>query len=170
MIRIAPPEDYGPLDAACARAGTFDWIVFSSANAVDAFMERLLLDAAGPARARTASSSALSGRQRPSRLARYGLKVDLTPAEYRAEALLQAISDGRDVAGMEVLLPHADIGRELIADELRKRGADVTEVDRLSNGARRSEREGRTRHLPHAARTANRRGHVHEPVEPCGTS
>ena len=45
MIRIVPPEDYGPLDDACARAGRFDWIVFTSANAVDAFMRRLL---AGP--------------------------------------------------------------------------------------------------------------------------
>src|SRR5205085_3196568 len=32
MIRIAPPDDYGPLDEACKRAGTFDWIVFSSGN------------------------------------------------------------------------------------------------------------------------------------------
>ncbi len=45
MIRILPPEDYAPLDEACARAGGFDWIVFTSANAVDAFMDRL---AAGP--------------------------------------------------------------------------------------------------------------------------
>jgi len=36
MIRILPPDDYGPLDDACARAGEFDWIVFSSANAVEA--------------------------------------------------------------------------------------------------------------------------------------
>ena len=54
MIRIAPPEDYGPLDEACARVGEFDWIVFSSANAVDAFIERLLAGAARSARARTA--------------------------------------------------------------------------------------------------------------------
>ena len=45
MIRIVPPEDYGPLDEACARAADFDWIIFSSANAVDAFFGRLL---AGP--------------------------------------------------------------------------------------------------------------------------
>ena len=41
-IRIAPPEDLGALDRACAQAGTFDWIVFASANAVDCFMDRLL--------------------------------------------------------------------------------------------------------------------------------
>src|SRR3954468_17961323 len=45
MIRIVPPDDFGPLDAACEHAGEFDWIVFSSVNAVDAFVERLL---AGP--------------------------------------------------------------------------------------------------------------------------
>jgi hypothetical protein len=37
-----PPDDYGPLDDACARVATFDWIIFSSAVAVDAFIERLL--------------------------------------------------------------------------------------------------------------------------------
>src|SRR4051812_22093722 len=33
MIRIAPPEDYAPLDGAIQKVGTFDWIVFTSANA-----------------------------------------------------------------------------------------------------------------------------------------
>src|SRR5207244_5417079 len=42
MLRIEPPEDYGPLDEACANAGAFNWIIFSSTNAVDAFMGRLL--------------------------------------------------------------------------------------------------------------------------------
>ena len=36
LIRIAPPADYGPLDEACARVGSFNWIVFPSVNAVDA--------------------------------------------------------------------------------------------------------------------------------------
>src|SRR5205085_1862201 len=42
MLRIEPPEDYGPLDEACANAGAFNWIIFSSTNAVDALMGRLL--------------------------------------------------------------------------------------------------------------------------------
>src|ERR1041385_8448625 len=36
LIRIEPPEDPGPLENACAAAGTFNWMVFPSANAVDA--------------------------------------------------------------------------------------------------------------------------------------
>ena len=127
MIRNAPPEDYAPLDDACARAGEFDWIVFSSANAVDAFVERLL---AGPQDLRALKGVKLCvvGPATGGRLASYGLKVDLTPAESRAEAVVRALSETAGVKGLKVLLPHADIGREVIADELRRQGADVTEV------------------------------------------
>jgi uroporphyrinogen III methyltransferase/synthase len=127
MIRIEPPEDYGPLDAACLRAGEFDWIVFASANAVDAFIERLL---ASPHDLRTLHGTRLCGvgPATAARLAHYGLKVDLTPAEYRAEGMLYALSSTGNVAGLKFLLPHADIGRNLLAEDLRRRGANVTEV------------------------------------------
>ena len=42
-----------------------------------------------------------------------GLKIDVTPAEFRAEALVHAISEAGNVGGLRILLPHADIGREL---------------------------------------------------------
>jgi uroporphyrinogen III methyltransferase/synthase len=141
MIRILPPEDYGPLDEACARAGDFDWIVFSSVNAVDAFMARLL---AGPADLRSLGGVKLCGvgPVTAERLAGHGLKVDLTPPEYRAEAILRALSESGEVRGEKILLPHADIGRELVADELRKQGADVTEVVAYRTVAVEADREG----------------------------
>ena len=127
MIGIVPPADYGPLDDACARAGSFDWIVFSSVNSVDAFIERLLQT---PLDLRALSGVKLCGvgPATAERLARHGLKVDLTPSEYRAEGVLRAMAEAGDVGGLAVLLPHADIGRELLAEELRKQGANVTEV------------------------------------------
>jgi len=133
MIRIAPPEDFGPLDAAAARAAAFDWIVFSSANAVDAFLGRLL---ASPRDLRELKGVKLCavGPATGERLSRYGLKADLVPAEHRAESVLHAILESTPAsttaraAGLKVLLPRADIGRELLADELRKHGADVTEA------------------------------------------
>ena len=141
MIRIVPPEDYGPLDEACARAGTFDWIVFSSAHAVDAFVERVI---AGPRDLRSLNGAKLCGvgPATSERLARYGLKVDLMPPEYRAEAMLRALSETGDVRGLKVLLPRADIGREVIAEELRKQGAEVTEVIAYRTTAVEAEREG----------------------------
>ena len=47
-IRIAPPEDVAALDRACADAGAYDWIVFTSANAVDYFMQRVLAERRHP--------------------------------------------------------------------------------------------------------------------------
>ena len=141
MIRIAPPDDYGPLDDACNRAGTFDWIIFSSANAVDSFIQRLL---ATPHDLRSLRSVKLCavGPATAERLAKYGLKVDLSPAEYRAESVLNALSAGRELHGSKFLLPRADIGRELLADELRKQGADVTEVIAYRTVIVEPEREG----------------------------
>jgi uroporphyrinogen III methyltransferase/synthase len=144
MIRIEPPDDYGPLDEVCARAGDFSWIVFSSVNAVDAFIERLL---AGPQDLRSLHGVRLCavGPATAERLARAGLKVDFTPAEYRAEGVLRAMVEsvpGGRLAGQKILLPHADIGREVLGDELRKNGADVTEVVAYRTIAVEPEREG----------------------------
>jgi len=141
MIRIVPPEDYGPLDEACAQAGRFNWIILSSAHAVDAFVERVL---AGPRDLRSLNGAKLCGvgPATGERLARYGLKVDLTPSEYRAEGILRALSETGDVRGLKILLPRADIGREIVADELRKQGAEVTEVIAYRTTAVEAEREG----------------------------
>ena len=141
MIRIVPPEDFAALDEACARAGSFDWIVFSSVNAVDAFFERLL---AGPQDLRVLHAVRLCGvgPATAERIAKFGLKMDVTPSEYRAESVLRAITDRGNVRGLKVLLPRADIGREIIADELRKQGADVTEVVAYRTEVVEPEREG----------------------------
>jgi uroporphyrinogen III methyltransferase/synthase len=141
MIRIAAPHDLGPLDSVCARVGSFDWIVFSSANAVDKFIERLLTTSQDM-RALGGVKLCVVGPGTAERLARYGLKADLMPGEFRAEALARSMSENGDVQGLKVLLPHADIGREIIADELRKSGADVTEVVAYRTVQAEPEREG----------------------------
>ena len=141
MIRTVPPEDYEPLDAACAAVRDFDWIVFASANAVDVFIARLL-GTALDLRALSGVKLCAVGPATADRLAEAGLKVDLIPAEYRAEALVEALSASGDVRGLRVLLPRADIGRELVADELRKRGAEVTDVVAYRTVTVEAEREG----------------------------
>jgi len=141
MIRIEPPDNFEALDAACARAETFDWIVFASTNAVDAFISRLLLS---PFDLRALGHTKLCGvgSATAEHLARHGLKLDVMPSEYRAEALIHALTQTSDLEGKKILLPHADIGREVIADELRKRGAQVIEVVAYRTVATDPEREG----------------------------
>ena len=141
MLRIEPPEDYGPLDEACANAGAFNWIIFSSTNAVDAFMGRLLRGGID-ARALGGVKLCCVGPATSERLAHYRLKANVVPGEYRAEAVVHALSAAGHVTGMRILLPHADIGREVIADELRKQGAHVTEVVAYRSIPTETEREG----------------------------
>lgn len=126
-IRIAPPDDLGPLDEACGRVAEFDCVVFTSANGVDQFMQRLLAGA-GDTRDLKGVRLCAIGPVTADRLTRYGIKVDLMPAEYRTEAVIEALRAGGSLAGQRVLLPRADLARELLAEELRKEGAAVTEV------------------------------------------
>jgi uroporphyrinogen III methyltransferase/synthase len=125
-IRITPPEDSGALERACAEAGTFDWIVFTSANGVDHFMRCVL--AAGDVRSLKGVRFCTTGPSTASRLQRYGIRVDLTPAEYRAEAIVEALKTTGSLAGSRFLLPRADAARDVLADELREAGAEVTDV------------------------------------------
>lgn len=127
MIRIAPPADPGPLLAAAAAPDQFDWIVFTSANAVESFMTALL-DGARDIRALKGPMLCAVGTATAERLARYGIKVDLVPDEFRAEAVVDAIVQRGPVDGARVLLPRSNIGREVIADRLRQLGATVLEV------------------------------------------
>lgn len=127
MIRIAPPLDPGPLHRAAAHAGEFDWIVFTSANAVEAFMD-VLLEGNRDVRALKGPLLCTVGTGTAERLARYGIKVDLVPSEFRAEAVVEAITERGPVTDAHVLLPRGDIAREVIADQLRERGARVTDV------------------------------------------
>jgi len=127
MIAIMPPDDPGALLDAAANAGTFDCIVFTSANAVTAFMTALL-DGTRDVRALAGPLLCAVGTATADRLRRYGLIVDLIPTEFRAEAVVAALLAERAVAGIRVLLPRADIGREVIAAQLREAGALVTEV------------------------------------------
>ena len=62
------------------------------------------------------------------RLTRRGLKVDLRAPEYNVDAALGPIRTGGRADGLRVLMPRADIGRDPLADELRRSGAEVTEV------------------------------------------
>lgn len=125
-IRIVPAEDETVLDAACDTAERFHWIVFTSANGVDHFMRRYLTRR--DVRDLKGVRFCTVGPATTAALERYGLHVDLTPTEYRAEAILEALAGGAEIRGRRFLLPRAEIARELLGDELRKAGADVVEL------------------------------------------
>jgi uroporphyrinogen III methyltransferase/synthase len=127
MIRIMPPNDPDPLLHAAAHAEAFDWIVFTSGNSVESFMTAFL-DGTRDIRSLRGPRLCTVGSGTAERLARYGIKVDLVPDEFRAEAVVTAMTQTGSIAGASVLVPRADIGRDVIADGLRSAGALITDV------------------------------------------
>jgi uroporphyrinogen III methyltransferase/synthase len=123
-IEIRPPEDFGPLDQAIRDLDSFDWIVFTSVNGVEAFVQRLKhhgLDLrAIPRHAKVAAIGPATAQ----RIAEAGLRVDVTPEEYRAEALIGALK-GDSLEGKRVLIPRAKVAREILPEKLREAGAEV---------------------------------------------
>ncbi|SEN01150.1 uroporphyrinogen-III C-methyltransferase [Lihuaxuella thermophila] len=127
VIRITRPERQDLLDAALGQLSKFDWVIFTSANGVKYFFKRLIelkLDIRQMSKARIAAIGPKTGEA----LTEKGLRVEVLPEEYKAEALVESLRPLVQ-SGQEVLLPRADIAREVLARELEKMGCRVTEVD-----------------------------------------
>lgn len=125
-IQIVPPESWEELDGAVARLSRYHWLVFTSVNGIPPFMERLRrhgLDG----RALSGLKIGCIGPRTAQELARYGLRADLIPAEFQAEGLVEGMQ-AAGVAGQGVLIPRAAVARELLPEQLRKLGAEVSVV------------------------------------------
>src|SRR5919107_526583 len=123
-IEIIPPEYFGPLDAAIRDLDSFSLIVFTSVNGVEAFLKRLQhhgLDLR--ALPRDAKVAAI-GPATAQKVEQAGLRVDVVPEEYRAEALIEALETA-SLAGERVLIPRAKVAREILPEKLREAGAEV---------------------------------------------
>jgi uroporphyrinogen III methyltransferase/synthase len=141
MIRITPPDDPAPLTRAAEDPGVFDWIVFTSVNAVDAFMNAMLRGHRD-IRALKGPRLCAVGTGTAERLASHGIKVDLVPEEFRAESVASALAREAPLDSARVLLPRSDIGREVIAEQLREAGALVTDVIAYRTVLEDTQREG----------------------------
>ena len=126
-IQIVAPKNPAPLARVCGRIGDFDWIVFTSANAVSHVMHRVL---AGPGDVRDLKGVRLCavGPATAEALSQYHIRIDVVPDEYRATGVVRALGRNRDLRGTHILLPRADLARDLLPTQLRQTGATVTTV------------------------------------------
>lgn len=122
-IRLEP-SDPGPMDAAARDIDGFDWVIFTSKQGVESFVERLIAVGRGPKDLARRKVAAIGPATADALRAR-GVEPALVPAEYVAEAILAGIGD---VTGRRMLLPRADIARAALADGLKERGATVVEI------------------------------------------
>jgi uroporphyrinogen-III synthase len=126
FIEIRKPQSYRPLDDALKNIKSYDWLILTSANGVEAMWERvrklritrrnlkhLQIAAIGPATKKA--------------IVKHGLKVKMVPEEYVAESVVRGLRD--KVNGKRVVLIRAKVARDLIPEELRAAGAEVDVVE-----------------------------------------
>jgi uroporphyrinogen III methyltransferase / synthase len=123
-IEISPPADWAPVDAALERLDHYDWLVFSSANGVRYFFDRLLTTGGDLRRLGHVRLAAI-GPGTAEELVDFRLRADLVPREFRAESLAEALAA---TEGRRFLLIRASRGREVLAERLRAAGRQVDQV------------------------------------------
>lgn len=125
-IAMEPPPSYAALDATLRELSAYQWLVVTSANAVEALRGRMAEMGIAPEAFRNVQVAAV-GSATTAALRDLGLSVAVTPKEYVAESLVEALGDR--VAGQRVLLVRAMVARDVIPDALRERGARVNILD-----------------------------------------
>jgi uroporphyrinogen III methyltransferase/synthase len=125
-IRLVDPPDWQPLDRALDRLSTYDWIVFTSQNAVPRVLARMRERGVGEG-ALARSRHAAIGEATAEALRAGRLQVDLVADEYRAESVADALAR-EPLAGKRILIPRALVAREVLPQRLHKAGAEVDVV------------------------------------------
>ena len=130
-IEQVEPQSYEGLDAALGRLDSYDWVVFTSANGVAPFFDRLAASAEGrprDARALRSCRVAAIGPATAQALRSHGIEPDVVPDRYVAEAVFERLSAAGDLRGTRVLIPRAQVARETLPEMLRAAGASVDVV------------------------------------------
>jgi uroporphyrinogen III methyltransferase/synthase len=126
-IRIEPPQNLREFYELVKDAHTYDWLVFTSPNGVEAFFEvfyTLFKDARSIGGVRIAAI----GPATAEKVRHYRFEVDLQPEKYVAEEIVKAFQAETTVENLKILLARAENAREVLATELTRLGAIVDEA------------------------------------------
>ena len=122
-IALAEPESWQPLDQALTGIATYQWLLFTSPNAVRFFFKRLA-DLGLDSRTLKGPKIAVVGTATAESLMTHGIRADLLPDQFTAEGLTAALL-AQGVAGQKILLPRALKARDLLPASLGQAGATV---------------------------------------------
>jgi uroporphyrinogen III methyltransferase / synthase len=125
-IRIEPRIDSAAVRDAIAALGDYKLVCLTSPNGVRLLFEAME-EAGLDARALAGATVAAIGPGTARALAERGIRADVVPERFVAEALVDALS-GTEVEGRRVLVARAAEARDVLPDALRERGAEVEVV------------------------------------------
>ena len=122
-ISLAPPDSWEILDVALEDLGRFDWILFTSINAIHCFFQRLN-EKGLDSRALGGTRIAAVGSTTAEVLKNYGITTDLLPEKFTGDGLADALLK-QGVDGSRILFPRATKARESLPERLQEGGAEV---------------------------------------------
>ncbi len=145
-IRIEPPKSLDPLREAVEEMGTYDWLVFTSPNGVDAFFEVFHarhkdIRELGPVRI------AAVGAATAQRIGDHHLEVDFIPKTFTTQAMLAEIREQVDCENVKFLLPRSDLADQTLARGLEDLGGMVDDLDAYVTVPETEDRLGHRRRL-----------------------
>lgn len=127
-IEIVPPKDYTELDKTIDKIDTYDWIIFTSANGFKYFIQRLFKRDRDIRDLKGIKICAI-GTKTAEEVSKYGIRIDLIPDEFNAEGLISAImqryGSAEGLKGIRILLPRAEIAREIFPQKVRELGGEI---------------------------------------------
>ncbi|MEP7115971.1 MAG: uroporphyrinogen-III C-methyltransferase [Acidobacteriota bacterium] len=124
VLRVAPVEDHGPLDQATDALAVYDWVVFTTVNGVESFMQRVF-ERGRDARALAGPALCAVGVGASERLARFGIRVDVNAEGQSTEQVVAAMQALAEVPGKRILMPVSEGSRDPLSEALTAIGADV---------------------------------------------
>lgn len=124
---IVPAIEFKPLwtketGRILKRIGTFDWLIFTSANGVKFFKEAMLR--AGVDWRSFKGKVCAIGEGTASSLKESGIIPDILPESYVAEGIIEIFKKKR-IRGKKILIPRAEVAREILPESLKEMGAIV---------------------------------------------
>ncbi|MDH4100343.1 MAG: uroporphyrinogen-III C-methyltransferase [Nitrospirota bacterium] len=126
-IDIVPPDDWTELDKAIDRLSDYQWVIFTSVNGVKYFLQRLR-ERGRDVRDLKGIRLCTIGPRTAEEVEKLGIRVDFVPSEYKAEGIIEGLGK-ESLKGQKILIPRAEVAREVLPEELKRLGAVVDVVD-----------------------------------------
>jgi uroporphyrinogen III methyltransferase/synthase len=126
-IEIIPPASWDEMDNAIQIIDSYNWLIFTSVNGVKYFFNRLY-EIGKDVRSLKDIKVGAIGPKTAEALYEKGIRTDLMPDEYRAEAVVDALKK-EGIKNLRILVPRAAEAREILPEELIKMGSHVDVVE-----------------------------------------
>ena len=123
IIKISPPLNWTACDLAIQSLSDYDWLIFTSVNGVQFFLNRLHQEKAPPFKGKIA----VLGKKTLTELEKYGWKTDMMPQLFSSRGLIEEFRK-LDIAGKRILIPTSHIAGDELSEKLKNRGAVVNRL------------------------------------------